>query len=224
MDRWVGIATVCTAIASIVIGLITVWVMLDQQKNQNELIEYQKCEHQPTFIVEINKHYGEDKSFNDASYEDLKINCVGNQQYIIVDIKINTYITLKTNYYKNPIVDRIRLYDYFNIRMGKDENAILTATSNRDKRNFAKYISMKNCLYNLPRTERNIHITKDIMVEIEYIDVYQEKRKKYFQNGLPVDETTYLRNSDYKFCNEYSIDDFDLLEYLKRHNLQIVEL
>ena len=32
MDRWVGIATVCTAIASIVIGLITIWVMLDQQK------------------------------------------------------------------------------------------------------------------------------------------------------------------------------------------------
>lgn len=42
MDRWVGIATVCTAIASIVVGLITIWVMFDQQKMQDRFLEYQK--------------------------------------------------------------------------------------------------------------------------------------------------------------------------------------
>jgi hypothetical protein len=34
IDKWVSIATICTAISSIVIGLVTVWVMIDQQKNK----------------------------------------------------------------------------------------------------------------------------------------------------------------------------------------------
>lgn len=222
MDRWVGIATVCTAIASIVIGLITVWVMFDQQKTQNELIKYQKCEHQPTFIVKINQHYGGDKNFNDASFEDIKIMSLVYQQYIIKDIKINTFITLKNNNYKNSFIGRIRLYDYFYIKRENDDT-ILIGTSNSEKRNLAKYNSMINLVYKSPRTEPGICINKDIMVEIEYIDVYEEEHKKYFQNGYPVDETTYLRNSNYKSCNEVSIDDFDILEYLKRHNQQTVQ-
>ena len=39
MDRWVGIATVCTAISSAIVGLISVWVMFDQKKVQDKLMD-----------------------------------------------------------------------------------------------------------------------------------------------------------------------------------------
>lgn len=220
IDKWVSIATICTAISSIVIGLVTVWVMIDQQKKQNELIKYQKFEHQPTFIVKISEHYGGDENFNDASFEDLKIKSIGYQQYIIKEIKINTFITLTNNHYKNPFIDRIRLYDYFYKKMGGNDDAIIIGTSNREKRNLAKYNSITNLFYKSPRTEPGMCINKDIMVEIEYIDVYEEEHIKYFQNGYPVDETTYKKNSRYNVKNEVSIDDFDILEYLKQYNLQ----
>lgn len=51
MDRWVGIATVCTAISSAIVGLISVWVMFDQKKLQDKLMDMQIHEHQPVFKV-----------------------------------------------------------------------------------------------------------------------------------------------------------------------------
>ena len=60
MDRWVGIATVCTAISSAIVGLISVWVMFDQKKVQDKLMEMQIHEHQPVFKVKIEQHAGLD--------------------------------------------------------------------------------------------------------------------------------------------------------------------
>lgn len=189
-------------------------------KIQDELIKYQKFEHQPTFIVKINEHYSADENYNSTSFEDLKIVSVGYQQYIIKEIKINTFITLINNHYKNPFINRIRLYDYFSNKIAEDDNVILMATSNCKKRNLAKYNSMSDLVYKSPITKPGLCINKNIMVEIEYIDIYEEEHKKYFQNGYPVDETTYKKNSKYNVKNEVSIDDFDILEYLKQYNWQ----
>ena len=73
MDRWVGIATVCTAISSAIVGLISVWVMFDQKKVQDKLMDMQVSEHQPVFKVKIEQHAGLDESGKAFDYEDVKI-------------------------------------------------------------------------------------------------------------------------------------------------------
>lgn len=210
MDRWVGIATVCTAMASIVVGLITIWVMFDQQKMQDELIKYQKMEHRPNFIVRLTPHYGGDENANDSSFEELTIHNIGNQSYLINDIDINTYITCAFDDEREQFRYRIRFYDYF-IKEGREANSdvIFKATSNREKRNLAKYLSMTDSVYN----GKKMRFSKDIMVRIVYVDLYEETHIKYFRNGYPVDEKTYLEYSNFIVGHEASIDNFDVHTY-----------
>ena len=82
MDRWVGIATVCTAISSAVVGLISVWVMFDQKKIQDKLMSMQVSEHQPVFKVKIEEHASLDNDQNPFDYEEVKISNIGNQSFI----------------------------------------------------------------------------------------------------------------------------------------------
>jgi hypothetical protein len=87
MDRWVGIATVCTAISSAIVGLISVWVMFDQKKVQDKLMEMQIHEHQPVFKVKIEQHAGLDESGKTYDYEEVKISNIGNSSYILKEWK-----------------------------------------------------------------------------------------------------------------------------------------
>lgn len=215
MDRWVGIATVCTAIASIVIGLITIWVMFDQQKMQNELIRYQKMEHQPNFSIKIPQHYGHDENAEDSSYEEVMINNIGNHSYLIKDIQVDVYITCSFKFNNDSLSERILLYDYFTHKVRyNDDNHILTATSSREKRNLARYNSMLELSRNTNNVS-NVTFAKDILIMIEYVDLYEETHVKYFMNGYPIDKETYIKHSTHSTENEFSIDNFDVIKYIK---------
>lgn len=113
MDRWVGIATVCTAIASIVVGLITIWIMFDQQKMQDRLLEYQKMEHQPNFIIKNVEYPGHDEEGKDSSYEELEIYNYGTRSFLIKNIIVKTFLVWTYNHPNQHFVDNIHLFDYW---------------------------------------------------------------------------------------------------------------
>lgn len=218
MDRWVGIATVCTALASIVVGLITIWVMFDQQKTQDELIKYQKLEHQPNYILKITEYRGQDENGKDSSFEELVIYNMGNQSYLIKNIAVDVFITWDCNFKDKHFNDRILFFDYFITKKRESDNTVYVATSNRDKRNLAKYSAMNRYANSLPSAYDvpDMFFEKDIMTKIEYIDLYEEAHIKYYRNGYPVDKDTYLKLS--KYSNQASIDNFDMWEYRKEHH------
>ena len=214
MDRWSGIGTVCTAIYSIIVGVITVWVMFDQQKTQYEFLEFQKREHQPNYILKIKKYYGYNKDYNDTSYEELLIRNVGHNSAMITDIKVDVFINCKMESPTENFTDRIRIYDYYAYKNEFSEgDLIYRATGTRNKPNYAFY----DALLELSRNEheKGIMLTflKDIMVKIDYIDLYDESHSKYFRNGLRIDEKTYNKCTKYKLRHEASIDDFDFYKY-----------
>lgn len=220
MDRWVGIATVCTAIASIVVGLITIWVMFDQQKMQDRFLEYQKMEHQPNFIVRNLEFLGYDEEGKDSSYEELEIYNYGIRSFLIKDIQVNTFLVWGYNHQDRHLVDNVHLYDYWgNMQLMSDNDLIFKTKNSNVRRNLAKY----NCLSAYSRSlygfhdAPNIRFGKNTMVMIEYIDLYNESRVKYFQNGCPVDKKTYEKYTAFQPGHYASIDDFDLKEYMSRH-------
>lgn len=219
MDRWVGIATVCTAIASIVVGLITVWVMFDQQKMQDRLLEYQKMEHQPNFIVKNLEFSGHDEEGKDLSYEELEIYNYGTRSFSIKDIKVNTFLTWKYDYRNRRLADNVHLFDYWGNTQRVPGNDLIFRTRNSNvRKNLAKYyrlLAYSRSLYD-SHDAPDIHFGKNTMVMIEYMDLYNESRVKYFQNGYPVDKETYEKCTACQPGHYASIDDFNLREYMSR--------
>ena len=219
MDRWVGIATVCTAISSAIVGLISVWVMFDQKKMQQELMAYQKMEHQPIFKIKLHEHPGMDDNGKDATYEDLVIQNVGNQSMIIKNISINVFITWTFDYYLDHFLDRIYFYDYFVTQERNSEtDVIFTAKGSRNNRNLGKYLEFLNYANNLPDSAPYMDFEKDILVKIEYIDLYNETKIKYFRNGYPIDEETYSISSKTTAEHTTSLAGFNLWEYKGKHH------
>lgn len=219
MDRWVGIATVCTAISSAIVGLISVWVMFDQKKMQQELMAYQKMEHQPIFKIKLLEHHGADDNGKDATYEDLVIQNVGNQSMIIKNIFVKVFITWSYDYNFDHFLDRIYFYDYFVSQDRNYENdVIFTAKGSRSNRNLGKYLEFVNLANNLPDSAPYMDFDKEILVMIEYIDLYNETRIKYFRNGYPIDENSYCISSKTTSEHTTSLAGFNLWKYKSEHH------
>lgn len=221
MDRWVGIATVCTAIASIVVGLITIWIMFDQQKMQDQLLEYQKMEHQPNFIIKNVEYPGHDEEGKDSSYEELEIYNYGTRSFLIKNIIVKTFLVWTYNHPNQHFVDNIHLFDYWsNAQRISDNDLIFKTKNSKTRRNLAKYGSLLAYSYSLPDAHDipKIDFEKNTMVMIEYIDLYNEPRVKYFQNGYPVDKDTYEKYTACQLGHYASIEDFDLWKYKSKHH------
>ena len=77
---------------------------------------------------------------------------------------------------------------------------------------MAKYGSLLAYSYSLPDAHDipKIDFEKNTLVMIEYIDLYNEPRVKYFQNGYPVDKDTYEKYTACQLGHYASIEDFDL--------------
>lgn len=220
MDRWVGIATVCTAIASIVVGLITIWIMFDQQKMQDRLLEYQKMEHQPNFIVKTVEFCGHDEKGKDTSYEELEIYNYGTRSFIIKDIKVNTFIVWTYDHPNQHFVDNIDFFDYWgNTQRVSDNDLIYKSKNSKMRKNLARYNSLLSYSNSLPDIHDipKIDFEKNTMVRIEYVDLYNEPHIKYFQNGYPVDKDTYYKCITSLPGHYASIDNFNLWDYKSRN-------
>jgi len=220
MDRWVGIATVCTAIASIIVGLITIWIMFDQQKMQDRLLEYQKMEHQPNFIVKNLEFHGHDQEGKDSSYEEIEIYNYGTHSFLIKNITVKTFLVWTYEHPHQHFIDNIYFFDYWGNTQRVSNNDLIFKSSNyKVRKNLARYDSLLTYSRDLYDTHdiSKISFQKNTMVIIEYIDLYNEPHAKYFQNGYPVDKDTYEKCTTNLPGHYASIDTFDPWEYKSKH-------
>lgn len=221
MDRWVGIATVCTAISSAIVGLISVWVMFDQKKLQDKLMNMQVSEHQPVFKVKIEQHAGLDESGKAFDYEEVKISNIGNSSYILKEWKIEAYAYSQYNHREISKELFIHLYDYFGTRTDQTNiEDVVLMTRNSDKvKNLDKINKMNNFANSLPGSSEYpyYYIERKIYTYIKYIDLYGNEQERFFINTLPVEnyiEFLKLHNT-IKLQAQKSVKEFDIFECVK---------
>ena len=221
MDRWVGIATVCTAISSAIVGLISVWVMFDQKKVQDKLMDMQIHEHQPVFKVKIEQHAGLDESGKTYDYEEVKISNIGNSSYILKEWKIEAYAYFQYDLKEFSEEYFIHLYDYFGTKTDETnvEDFILT-TRNSDKvKNIDKINKMNAYVNSLPgsRDCPYFYIQRKIYTYIKYIDLYGNEQERYFINTLPVENNTEFLKLHNKVAHQAQkcVSEFDVFKCVK---------
>lgn len=211
MDRWVGIATVCTAISSAIVGLISVWVMFDQKKLQDKLMDMQIHEHQPVFKVKPEIMH---TVLPDNEYEEVRIGNVGNPSFVIKEWDVKAYGYFRYTYKNETYEHLISFPDYFGMKTDKSEgDDIILATIHSDQRKNVRFIKEINSYgRSVPRGYMFYRI---IYTHITYIDLYGNLQTRYFINTLPVDEVEFhrLRNS-IKNQHEYFLNEFDIDKFL----------
>ena len=221
MDRWVGIATVCTAISSAIVGLISVWVMFDQKKVQDKLMDMQIHEHQPVFKVKIEQHAGLDESGKTYDYEEVKISNIGNSSYILKEWKIEVYAYFQYDHRDISKEFLIHLYDYFGTRTDQSNiEDVVLMTRNSDKvKNLDKINKMNNFANSLPGSSDYpyFYIERKIYTYIKYIDLYGNEQERFFINTLPVENNTeFLKlHNKIKFQDQRSVSEFDVFKFVK---------
>ena len=208
MDRWVGIATVCTAISSAIVGLISVWVMFDQKKTQDKLMNMQISEHQPVFKVKTELHKAAG-----IEYEEVKISNVGNASFIIKDWDIKAY-----GYFQHGDAFKhlILFSDYFGKKTDEGEgDDVILATIDSDQR---KNVSIMKDINSYGRSvPRGYVFYRILYTHITYIDLYGNMQTRYFINTLPVDEIEFNKlTGSIENKHEYTLSTFDIDKFLDK--------
>ena len=221
MDRWVGIATVCTAISSAVVGLISVWVMFDQKKTQDKLMSMQISEHQPVFKVKIEEHASLDNDQNPFDYEEVKISNIGNQSFILKEWDINGYAYLKFDLNNNIEDYLIKFPDYFGTKSDKinSEDILISTRNSQSHKNLDILNKANQKLLDMHSSFEcpSIYVERLIYTFIKYIDLYGNAQARYFINTLPVDKAEFERiHNNAKHQEECFLEDFDILNYTKK--------
>ena len=220
MDRWVGIATVCTAISSAIVGLISVWVMFDQKKTQDKLMNMQISEHQPVFKVKIEEHASLDNDQNPFDYEEVKISNIGNSSFILKEWDINGYAYFKFELNNNVEDFLIKFPDYFGTKSDKinSEDILISTRNSQNHKNLDVLNKANQKLSSITASLEcpSIYAERLIYTFIKYIDLYGNEQTRYFINTLPVDKTEFERiPNNVKHQEECFLEDFDILKYTK---------
>lgn len=193
MDRWVGIATVCTAISSAIVGLISVWVMFDQKKTQDKLMDMQVCEHQPIFKVKLEQH---NTVLKNDEYESIEVSNIGNQSFFVKEWDVEAYGYLEFKDINGTHEHLINFIGYFDIDTDNSEgdNVILRSKPSPFTKNLKIIKKINEYGRSVPR---GYNFYRIIYTRITYIDLYNNTQNRYFINSLPVEEEEFhkLRNT-----------------------------
>ncbi len=209
LERWVNIGTVITAISSVIIGIATIVTMRKQNDAQEMQIRYQKMEHQPFFIVKaVRRPYQKDGQ--DVYCEEVEVFNYGYKSFAIENIKISAFVQMsRTSIEEGNKEYRMRMYDYFGIisYIKDDNNQVASTHMSHLNENLENYLKLYNFIYSQSsdKSIKSIILSKDILVKIEYKDVYEEERAVYFQNGMQIDESHYNEFVKNKECASVSI-------------------
>lgn len=221
MDRWVGIATVCTAISSAIVGLISVWVMFDQKKVQDRLMDMQIHEHQPVFKVKIEQHADLDENGKTYDYEEVKVNNIGNSSYILKDWKIEVYAYFQYDHREVSKEFLIHLDDYFGTKTDQTniEDLVLMTRDSDKVKNLNKINMMNNYANSLPGSSDCPYyfIERKIYTYIKYIDLYGNEQERFFINTLPVENNTEFLKLHNKITlqDQMCVNKFDVFKCVK---------
>lgn len=224
LDTIVAFMTIITGVASVIVGFVTIKVMLDQNKREQEQLEFQEKEHQPIFVLKkkLGKSYP-DKDIYD--FEEFTLENVGHSYKLLQEVDIKTFVkinhtTTKDTY--NQVVSYIPLSYYYNttIKTGDVTDLVYYSIGSNHIHNNEKYSNLyfSALEYNKDKDGEYLFVDKEQFFIIKYKDIYDKERTIYLQNQEVVNEDIYnkiesLAKQDYD--KTYNLNELSLDIYLK---------
>lgn len=197
----VDIVTVLIGIMTLVSGMVSIKVMLSQEEIQKELLEAQKREHQPNFMID----YKISKTQEDGKFdvENFTIENIGEPMSSPAKISHRTFIMVE---YKNvqDIVSKVVYFPltYYYSSTSSTENMkglLLRSIKNESIQNHGRFVDLYFEANNYTKEHKNIYIylKKVDIFEISYVDIYEDKRVNYYMGNYRVSKDTYDMIKEY---------------------------
>ena len=191
----VDIVTVFIGVMTLVSGMVSIKVMLSQEKLQEELLEAQKREHQPNFM--INHKISKTEEDGEYNVENFTIENIGEPMISPAKISYSTFIKVEYNNMQDN-VSKVVYYPltYYYSRTSSADNMkglLLCSIGNESIQNHGRFgdLYFEAIKYNKEHEHVYVYLSKVDMYEISYVDIYEEKRTNYYMGNYRVSKETY---------------------------------
>lgn len=218
IEKVVGISTIMTGIASIVVGGVSLYVMVSQKSTQELLLQIQKNEHQPTFAV--NYHLIKDENSGTYNSEEFKIENIGERMKALTQLQVRSFVKVDYSHFDKNIyfTTYIPLSYYFNatVRTGNLQGVILYSVGSEYLKNNLKVsnLYMEAVEYSKEHEKEHVDISRIDLIKIAYIDIYNDENVQYMNKNQPIDETFYnqvMKVSQSNFSHlSYNLDELNM--------------
>lgn len=203
------------SLATICIGVVTIYVMISQYNLQEKTVQMQMYEHQPRFTVGFSDSYFYD-SIN-IKFENISISNLGEKFTHCDDPEIITYMDIKYTEYQSPKEQHyffhIPYTDYFDLRSTiRLQGEIVVGHENF---NIAKHLlEFYSAHPKNPFTDNRFDFTFQTihMIHISYQDIYNEHHDVYFKNSDEIAESAFKQYYDNSTLEEGNIFDISTLK------------
>lgn len=206
-DLVINVVTVLVGIFTIVTGLVSIHVMISQDRTQKELIRAQKMEHQPTFQVTLSEFPAEEGGPN--VYQEYSITNIGEQMSSPADVTCHSYfkITYADSKYPHEDYFSINQFFYASFFSGALKGEIIHSACSWALENLKHYGELRFT----PRPSKcTAPITIDLAhtFSISYVDIYGETNEVYFLGERPISKEEYFlieNKANYDWAKNKSI-------------------
>ncbi len=195
IDKVVGVSTILAALASFVVGMVSISVMLSQNKMQQTLINLQQMEHQPSFEIstDVFEHTWRGTDYCTEYY------IVTNNGERINTISVDSKEFLMIRYTHDRYGDTEEILTYMPIcyygdavntgRFAGEVAHSLKIWSN----NIIKYEELLESIrqYNITEKISILYIEQVHFVTCKYEDIYGVNRTVYFKNQAQISQSHY---------------------------------
>ena len=208
---FVDIMTIVIGIMSVITSAVSISVMKSQEKMQETLLQLQKEEHQPIFLVK--------ESMVDYGYENLIIENVGEQMLAPADITFKSYIEVQySNAFEN--IDRKVYYNviYHPWITSHDNVRGVIWKTNKDEnfQNHLNFVELTKAANRYNSESEGEYVCIDLVnyLSVSYIDVYGDKNVKYYRDNQLITREEYERVYDlaYSTFGEHHTKSIDKVE------------
>jgi hypothetical protein len=211
-EKVVDFFTIIIGIMTVVSGFASIKVMLSQSKTQEETLQAQKREHQPNFLINF-KLSKSNPSNTVYDVEDFTIENIGEamlardritvRSFIKVELRDITAGVNKSAYY--PLT-----YYFFGTSSTANMQGLLLSTAQINLFNNKNFGDLNAAAIAHNASSANAKITVNMVhvFEFSYVDLYEEKRTVYYENGCRTTKERYdeIKNSAPGFMMSKSIE------------------
>jgi hypothetical protein len=212
MDIIVDISTILIGIMTVVTGVVSINIMRSQDKRQEETLQAQKREHQPNFQIKFIRSKSTPTS-TVYDVEDFTIENIGEamlardritvRSFIKVELRDITAGVNKSAYY--PLT-----YYFFGTSSTANMQGLLLSTAQINLFNNKNFGDLNAAAIAHNASSANAKITVNMVhvFEFSYVDLYEEKRTVYYENGCRTTKERYdeIKNSAPGFMMSKSIE------------------
>ncbi len=222
VDKMVDYATIVIGFMSVGVGVVSISVMLRQEKFQNKIAQDEMLLHQPVFHAD---YYLQDYSRDDVNdSEEICICSEGDEPFDITDISVKSFLRINyinTKEFSRNVSTTIPFAYYaYSYKLGTCIKKYAGTA------NLHKYETVINqALYEYHNVFGNIgkvDLYKIDLVKITYIDKYDIERVVYFNNGRKTTEKEYLSVIN-NVPEDLNNNNYDIQSMSSKDILQIID-